>query len=55
MLAQPVGEGVGLPVGQQLHRAVGGHVDQHAAVDTAAAQREIVDPEHSHVAGIGVG
>jgi hypothetical protein len=55
MLAQPVGEGVGLPVGQQLQRAVGGHVDQHTAVDVAAAQREVVDPEHSHVAGIGVG
>jgi hypothetical protein len=55
VLAQPVGEGVGLPVSQQLHRAVAGHVDQDAAVVVAAAQREVVDAEHGHRVGLGIG
>jgi hypothetical protein len=55
MLAQPVREGVGLPVSQQLHRTVAVHVDQHRAVDVAATQREVVDTEHDHAAGLGVG
>jgi hypothetical protein len=52
---QPVGERAGLPVSQQLHRAMAVHVDQDAAVDLAAAQREVVHPEHRHAAGLGVG
>ena len=48
MLAQPPGEGVGLAVGEQVHRAVGVHVDQHRAVHLPAAQREVVHPEHRH-------
>jgi hypothetical protein len=55
MLAQPVGEGVGFPVGKQVHRAVAVDVDQDGAVAVAAAQREVVDAEHGHAAGIGVG
>ncbi len=55
VLAQPVGEGVGLPVSQQLHRSVAGHVDQDAAVDVAAAQREVVDAQHRHRLEFGVG
>jgi hypothetical protein len=37
MLAQPVGEAVGLSIGQQLHRTVAGHVDQDRAAHVAAA------------------
>ena len=43
---QPGGEGRHLAVGQQVNRPPGGHVDHDAAVDVAAAQREVVDPEH---------
>jgi hypothetical protein len=55
VLPQPVGEGVGVPVAQQVHRAVGGHVDQDGAVVVAAAQREVVDAEHGHAGGRRVG
>jgi hypothetical protein len=48
MLAQPPGEGVSLAVGEQVHRAVGVHVDQYRAVHLPAAQREVVHPEHRH-------
>ena len=37
MRAQPGGERRGLAVGQQIHRPVGVHVDQHGAVHAAAA------------------
>ena len=43
---QPGGEGRHLAVGQQVDRPPAGHVDHDAAVDVAAAQREVVDPEH---------
>jgi hypothetical protein len=55
VLAEPVREGVGFPVRQQLHPAVVVQVDQHGAVDVATAQREVVDAEHGHGAGLGVG
>jgi hypothetical protein len=48
MVAQPLGEGGGLPIGKQVHRAVGGHVDQDGAVDMAASQREVVHTQHRH-------
>jgi transposase len=34
--------------GEQVHRAVGGDVHQHAAVDVAAAQRNLVHAQHGH-------
>jgi hypothetical protein len=43
---QPTGQGVGLPDRQQVHRAVGVKVDQHGAVQVAAPQREVIDPDH---------
>jgi hypothetical protein len=55
MRAQPAGEGVGLAVGEQVDRAVGGHVDQDRAVDVPAAQREVVHAEHRHTRALGVG
>ena len=42
---QPAGETRHLPVGQQVHRPPAGHVDHDAALDVAAAQCEVVDPE----------
>ena len=42
---QPGGETGHLAVGQQVDRPPAGHVDHDAAVDVAAAQREVVDPE----------
>jgi hypothetical protein len=54
VLAQPPGEGVGFPVAQQIDRSVGGDVDQHRAIDAAAAQREVVHAEHGHASGLGI-
>jgi hypothetical protein len=55
VLPQPGGEGGRLPVGQQVHRLVGGHVDQHGAVGVAAAQREVVHPQHPDPGRLGLG
>ena len=46
MGAQPAGERLCFPVGQQVHWPVRAHVHQHAAIDVPAPQREIIDPEH---------
>ncbi len=47
--AQPAGEVLGLPALEHIHRPVAaGQVDQHRAVMMAAAQREIIHPEHPH-------
>ena len=55
VFAQPAGEGVRLAVAQQVHRVAGLRVDQHGAVVPAAAEREIVDPEHFDRPGLRVG
>jgi hypothetical protein len=52
---QPGGEGGGLPIAEQVHRAVGGHVDQHRAVAMTAAQGEVVHAQLGHAGGRGVG
>jgi hypothetical protein len=46
MLLQPSGEGGGLAVAQQVHGLAGLGVDQDGPVVPAAAEREVVDPEH---------
>jgi hypothetical protein len=55
MITQPGGERLGLPVGQQVNRAAGVHVDQHGPVNVPAAQREIIHPQDRHLPGPGVG
>jgi len=45
---EPVGERAGLAVGEHIDRPVGGHIDQHGSVDPAAAQREVIHPQHRH-------
>ena len=52
--AQPGGERLRFPVGQQVHRPVRAHVHQHAAVDMPTPEREIIDPEHGNPAHGGV-
>ena len=52
---QPRGERVGLPISKHVDRAMGGHVDQHGAVDMPAAQREIVHSQHPHPTDLRVG
>ena len=48
MLAQPLGECVGLAVGKQVHRAVGVHVDQYRAVHLPTAVTERVYRHELH-------
>jgi hypothetical protein len=43
MGAQPVRQGAGLPVGEQVHRPPGLDVDEDRTVDAAAAEREVID------------
>ena len=52
---QPGGETGHLAVGQQVDRPPAGHVDHDAAVDVAAAQREVVDPEDRNSRDLHVG
>lgn len=42
---QPGCDRRGLSIREQIHRATTGHVDHDGAVDVAAAQREVVDPQ----------
>jgi hypothetical protein len=50
---QPGGEVVRAAVGQQVNRSAGGHVDDDAAIVAAFAEREVVDADHRHGAGLG--
>ena len=54
MPAQPLGEGAGLPVREEIHRTVAVHVDQHGAVDVTASEREVIHSEHGHRAHLRV-
>jgi hypothetical protein len=47
MLPEPGGEGVGLPVGQQVKGAFAFQVDDDGAVALPAAKRPVVDPDHA--------
>ena len=46
MTAQPLLDQVCGAAGQHVNAAAGLGVDQHGRVDQAAAQREVIDPEH---------
>jgi hypothetical protein len=45
MLLELGADGVSVACGQQVDRAVGGHVDQDGAVAVPAAQGEVVDAQ----------
>ena len=49
--AQPRGQIRGFAALEQLDRAVRGHVDQHRAVVTALAEREVINAQHGHRPG----
>ena len=53
MGCQPGGKRVSRPVRQDLHRAAGLHVNQQRPVGMAAAQRELIDPQHLRRHGRG--
>jgi hypothetical protein len=46
MLPQPFSEAVTIAAVEDVDRPMAGHVDQHSAVMTPPAEREIVDAEH---------
>lgn len=48
MVAEPLGQRVGVAARQDLDRTVGGHVDQHRAVHVPTSEREIVDAQHRY-------
>lgn len=55
MPAKPGGDGVGVTIIEQVDRAVGGHVDDHGAVDVAAPHREVVHSDFDELLGGGTG
>jgi hypothetical protein len=55
VVPQPGREGGGLPISQQIHRLVGGHVHQDGAVDMSAAQREVIHAQHRHAGRLRIG
>lgn len=50
-----VGEGVGVPALQQVHRAMGVDVDQHGAVDMSPYEREILDAHSGYPPEVRIG
>jgi hypothetical protein len=46
VIPQPLRRGVGGAAGDDVDAAAGLGVDEHRRVDAAAAQREVVDPQH---------
>ena len=55
MFLQPVGEGFGFAVAQQVNGPSGLDVDQDGAVVAAPAEREVIHAQDGHGAGSGVG
>ena len=55
VLLQPLGEGARLAVAQQVYGLSGLGVDQDGPVVAAAAEREVIDPEHGDRPGLRVG
>jgi hypothetical protein len=52
---QPVRDGIGLAVAEQVNGPAGLHVDDDGAVVPAPPEREVVDPDDRQGAGFGVG
>ncbi len=46
MFGEPVGDGVGFAVGENIHGTVSAHVDQDRATPMSATEGEVVDAEH---------
>lgn len=46
MCSQPFRDGIGFPIGENIHRTVSIHIDQNCAVPMSPSQREIIDTEH---------
>ena len=55
MGAEPLGEGAGLPVGEDVDDAVGVHVQQDAGVRLAAPLGPVIYAEHRDLADLGIG
>jgi hypothetical protein len=55
MVPQPSLGRVRGPAGDDIDAAAGLGVDEHGRVDQAAAQREVVDPEHAWYCRLGQG
>ena len=54
VVAQPLGEGVSLAVGQHVDRPVRVHVDQDRGVGMAAPFREVIAAQHRDLADPGI-
>ena len=55
MSAEPLGEGAGLPVGEDVDDAVGVHVQQDAGVRLATPLGPVIYAEHRDLADLGIG
>ena len=54
MSREPVRQRLGITAFQRVERCAGLAVDQQGAVALAAAEREVIDPEHPRSAGVRV-